>query len=190
MRQTLLARLKARRHNRQPLLHTHILRCGGAQLLLKFSYSHLGAVGKGKDVPADYRDSLLRPVPWLDSFDIDGDVLDVEHKWLIEAFNHACQQTAQSASLGRKAVAELDVIGLLAAHFANEEQLFDSLDYPDSALHRREHDHIRWLSTPLMTAIDDHSFAHSLIQSRTFLVEHLIRHDLGFKSHLLHRDGK
>ncbi|MGE4278861.1 MAG: hemerythrin domain-containing protein [Magnetospirillum sp.] len=141
-------------------------------------------------MPANYRDSLLRPVPWLESFDIDGDVMDVEHKWLIEAFNHACLQTAQSATLGRQAVADCDIIGLLATHFANEEELFDSLDYPDGALHRREHDHIRWLSTPLMATCDDHTFVRSLIQSRTFLVEHLIRHDLGFKTHLLHRDGK
>jgi len=121
-------------------------------------------------VAANYHDSLLRPVPWLDSFGIDGDVLDVEHKWLIEAFNHA---------------------GLEATHFANEERLFDQLDYADNALQRQEHDHIRSLSAPMFSsADDDHSFIQGLVQARTGLVEHLIRHDLGFKTHLMHRDGK
>lgn len=147
-------------------------------------------MGKGKEVAANYRDSLLRPIPWLESFDIDGNVLDVEHKWLIEAFNHACLETAQCPSRGRQAVADFDIIGLLAKHFADEEHLFDQLDYPDGIQHRREHDHIRWLCTPLVTAPDDDIFAHSLVQARTGLVEHLIRHDLGFKTHLLHRDGK
>jgi len=142
-------------------------------------------------VAANYRDSLLRPVPWLDSFGIDGDVLDVEHKWLIEAFNHACLEAAKSPSCGRQAVTDFDIAGLMATHFANEERLFDQLDYADNALHRQEHDHIRSLSAPMFSsADDDHSFIQGLVQARTGLVEHLIRHDLGFKTHLMHRDGK
>lgn len=146
---------------------------------------------KGKDVAATFRDSLTRPIPWLDAFDIDSGVLDVEHKWLIEALNHACLETAHCPSRGRKAVAELDIPGLIATHFTNEERLFDQLDYADSTQHRQEHDRIRRLSAPLLGSdTDDSVFAQGLLQARTGLVEHLIRHDLGFKSHLLYQYGK
>lgn len=137
-----------------------------------------------------YKDSLLRPVPWLMSFGIDEGLIDAEHRSMIGLYNELCATAAADPSHARHKLAQEDVAALLAHHFATEERVFDEIDFPDSYLHRREHDHLRRLVSPLFFAPHEAQFVDALLHARTGLVEHIIRHDLGFKSHLLYRDGR
>ncbi|MFA6022015.1 MAG: hypothetical protein WC722_17275 [Rhodospirillales bacterium] len=137
-----------------------------------------------------YKDSLLRPVPWLMAFGIDEGQIDAEHNSRINLCNELCFAAAADPSHARHKLAQEDVTALLAHHFITEERVFDDIDFPDSYLHRREHDHLRRLVPPLFSAPHEAQFISALLHVRTGLVEHIIRHDLGFKSHLLHRDGR
>ncbi|MBR9970985.1 hemerythrin family protein [Magnetospirillum sp. J10] len=132
----------------------------------------------------------MRPVPWLVSFGIDEGQIDAEHRSMINLCNELCFAAATDPSQARHKLAQEDVAALLAHHFSTEERVFDDIAFPDSHLHRREHDHLRRLVSPLLSAPHETQFLGALLHARTGLVEHIIRHDLGFKSHLLHRDGR
>lgn len=134
-------------------------------------------------------DSLLRPIPWLQSFGIDDAMIDREHLGLIRLCNEICAQAAQDTGTAHERLMREDMAGQLALHFAHEERILDEIGFTDAFLHRREHDHIRGLTTPLYSQRLESSFARALLQARTGLVEHIIRHDLGFKSHLMDRAG-
>ena len=137
------------------------------------------------------RDSLLRPIPWLASFNIDEGQIDAEHRDLIGALNDACAVAGRRPQALELRLGELDLGGMLLSHFATEESLFSHIAYPDALSHRREHDHLRWLFTPLLSAAGQRGgLAPVLHRARTALVEHMIRHDLGYKSHYLYRAGR
>lgn len=139
---------------------------------------------------AVYRDSLLRPVPWLAAFAIDEADIDYEHRSMIDLCNELCSLTAFDSGSARQRMLDEDVTAILTHHFGTEERVFDEIGYPETHGHRQEHNHLRWLVTPLYAAAHDQGFAQSLLKVRTGLVEHIIRHDLGFKSHLLDRNGR
>ena len=142
-------------------------------------------------MPAIYHDSLLRPVPWLDSFGIDDGQVDAEHRLMIALYNEVCSAAVVCPGRARERLLREDATGQMALHFATEERIFDEIGFRDGFLHRREHDHVRLLMTPLLlTTTHDQDFVRTLLHLRTGLVEHIIRHDLGFKSHLLDRDGR
>jgi hemerythrin len=141
-------------------------------------------------VSAVYRDSLLRPVPWLASFAIDEADIDSEHRSMIDLCNELCCLTAFDSASARQRLLDEDVVAMMTHHFNTEEKVFDDIGYPETHGHRQEHNHLRWLITPLYVSAHDNGFAQSLLKVRTGLVEHIIRHDLGYKSHLLDRNGR
>lgn len=139
---------------------------------------------------AVYRDSLLRPVPWLAAFAIDEAGIDLEHRSMIVLCNELCSLTAIDSASARQRLLDEDMAAIVAHHFDTEEQVFDDIGYAETHFHRREHSHLRWLITPLYVPAHDNGFAQALLKVRTGLVEHIIRHDLGYKSHLLDRNGR
>ncbi|KAF0223952.1 MAG: hypothetical protein FD176_1550 [Rhodospirillaceae bacterium] len=137
-----------------------------------------------------YRDSLLRPVPWLAAFAIDEADIDAEHRSMIDMYNELCSLTVLDSASARQRLLDEDVAAVMAYHFNTEERVFDDIGYPETHFHRQEHNHLRWLITPLYVSPHDNGFAQALLKVRTGLVEHIIRHDLGYKSHLLDRNGR
>lgn len=141
-------------------------------------------------MPAIYQDSLMRPVPWLAAFGIDDGQIDAEHRDIIALYNDICIDTAGSALRGLERVMQEDAIGRLTLHFDTEERIFEQIDFRDAVSHRREHNRIRKRLAPLAFDLDALSFTRLLLNLRTGLVEHIIRHDLGFKSPLLAFAGR
>ena len=147
----------------------------------------MSAIGS---VSTSLSDSLLRPIPWLMSFAIDEDMIDREHQHLISLINEICALAARHGAEAQERLMREDAAGLLDSHFAHEERILDDIGFSDLLSHQREHDHIRTLIAPLYSQQHDLGLARALLSARTGLVEHIIRHDLGFKSHLLDRDGR
>lgn len=139
---------------------------------------------------ATIQDSLLRPVPWLQSFGIDEGMIDAEHRRLVALYNQVCRDAAICPGRARERLIQEDAAGQISLHFATEESLLSHIDFPETIVHRRQHDAIRAQLSPLSALADEMEFIRALLQCRTDMIEHMIRHDLGFKSHLLYRDGR
>ncbi|MCU1203810.1 bacteriohemerythrin [Stenotrophomonas maltophilia] len=76
---------------------------------------------------------------WQDDLNIGIDVIDQQHRRIIEMLNHL--QVAQS-SLQRAAVGEVidEVVDYTMSHFAFEEELMEEAGYPFCAAHKRVHE--------------------------------------------------
>lgn len=76
---------------------------------------------------------------WQDDLNIGIDVIDNQHKRIVEMLNHlhAAQQ-----SLQQLAVAEVidELVDYTMSHFAFEEELMEEAGYPFCAAHKRVHD--------------------------------------------------
>ena len=76
---------------------------------------------------------------WQDDLNIGIDVIDQQHRRIIEMLNHV--HVAQ-ASMQRAAVGEVidEVVDYTMSHFAFEEELMEEAGYPFCAAHKRVHE--------------------------------------------------
>lgn len=76
---------------------------------------------------------------WQDDLNIGIDVIDQQHRRIIEMLNHL--HVAQ-ASMQRAAVGEVidEVVDYTLSHFAFEEELMEEAGYPFCAAHKRVHE--------------------------------------------------
>ena len=76
---------------------------------------------------------------WQDDLNIGIDVIDQQHRRIIEMLNHL--HVAQ-ASMQRAAVGEVidEVVDYTMSHFAFEEELMEEAGYPFCAAHKRVHE--------------------------------------------------
>lgn len=121
-------------------------------------------------------------LPWLDSFHVGDDRIDEEHRALIDSANDLCAlaQRQPPANLLRGAAREL--IAIVEAHFVSEEALFPTIGYTERQAHVREHVAIHRALVDLMLGERDLEPQVAVATARLVLVEHIIRHDLRFKT--------
>lgn len=124
----------------------------------------------------------LHTLPWLASFDVGDNRIDGEHRALIDCANDLCALagTRPPAHLLRAAAREL--IALVEAHFESEETLFPAIGYTERQSHVREHLAIRDGLHRLLLGEAKMAPPEAAATVRLMLVEHLLRHDLGFKT--------
>lgn len=135
------------------------------------------------------RDGLTgRTMPWLNSFHCGDHMIDAEHRQLIEACNDLCRLTENGADRAEAADAIDDLIATVNAHFASEEALFLRIDFPGESGHTREHRDISATMAELLTG-GEMSLAQAAAIVRMLVVEHIIRHDLSFKTFILDAAG-
>jgi hemerythrin len=90
-------------------------------------------------------DPMTRLLAWHDEWSLDIDVLDMEHRALIEHLADICHRFGPAASPRRSgdAFALIDALSDLGEavreHFKREEELMQAVDYEDIAEHRTEH---------------------------------------------------
>lgn len=122
------------------------------------------------------------PLPWLASF-ATGDLrIDGEHQALIEVVNDLCTLARRTPSASDMRDAARELIAVVEAHFESEERLFPAIAYPAHRAHVREH-------LSILAALDclllrDATMAPPVAAAtaRLLLIEHLLRHDLSFKT--------
>lgn len=129
----------------------------------------------------------LHALPWLESFAVGHEALDEEHQDLLASCNDLC---ALALAEPDSAVVRRAASGLIAkveCHFAREEAVFPLINYDRRLSHMREHlAVINNLQKLLFGSMDVVVAANS---SRLVLVEHILRHDLQFKTWVLHAKG-
>lgn len=77
---------------------------------------------------------------WNDKMSVGVSMLDTDHKKLVEMLNElydAVQNGKGKDSLGNILDGLIDYTKI---HFAHEEKLFAQTNYPESAVHKKEHD--------------------------------------------------
>lgn len=125
---------------------------------------------------------LPHALPWLASFDVGDARIDDEHRALIDGANDLCRLAADGAADDLRQAAAHALITLVEAHFESEEALFPAIGYTDRHDHVCEHAAIRMALAELLIGTSDMAPAEAAATARLMLVEHLLRHDLGFKT--------
>lgn len=123
-----------------------------------------------------------RPMPWLDCFRIDDSYIDDQHRALLESCNTLCALASRGAEWPQAATMAGELMAIVETHFASEEALFPVIRFPRQNEHRREHDAIRKTLSGLLGGEAMVDLRISAATARMILVEHIIRHDLGFKT--------
>lgn len=136
------------------------------------------------------REGLIRAVPWLQSFRIDDGSIDDDHRTLICILNQLCDVAATDIHTGHALLRDWDLAAMIDAHFQAEEAVMATSQFPDLFWHQRAHDAMRVTCAGLTTMPVDANFLERLSQARTVMVEHIIRYDLAFKSHLQYYSGR
>lgn len=122
---------------------------------------------------------------WDDKFNIGHDLIDAQHKELIDNFNlfvAACKTSKGKESLG-KTVDFLE--GYVAMHFAAEEKLMRNSDYPDIDSHLALHDEFRTRFSEMKAELSQNGASISLIiEMNEFLLRWFILHIKGVDANL------
>ncbi|MCR6631603.1 MAG: hemerythrin domain-containing protein [Magnetospirillum sp.] len=122
------------------------------------------------------------PLPWLDSFEVGNERIDGEHRALMDAANDLCALALHQTDPRVLRGAGRELIAIVEAHFTSEESLFPAIGYTGMLSHVREHLSIMESLNSLLLA-DNHLDAPMAAgTARLLLLEHIIRHDLGFKT--------
>lgn len=121
-------------------------------------------------------------LPWLDSFAVGDSRIDGEHRALIEVASDLCSLAASNASAKVLRGMARELIAVVEAHFESEEGLFPTIAFPEQRAHVREHISILAALNVLLLRDGPATPVVAAATARLMLVEHMIRHDLGFKT--------
>lgn len=131
-----------------------------------------------------YSPSIVFPhsLPWLASFDIGDARIDGEHRALIEVANDLCALavTKPPAKVLRGSAREL--IAVVEAHFESEESLLPTIAFPEQRAHVREHISVLAALNVLLLRDGPATPEVAAATARLLLMDHIVRHDLGFKT--------
>lgn len=122
------------------------------------------------------------PLRWLASFDVGDSRIDGEHRALIELANDLCALAATEAPAKVLRGAARELIAVVEAHFESEEGLFPTIAFPEQRAHVREHISILAALNVLLLRDGPLPATVAAVTARLLLIEHIVRHDLEFKT--------
>ena len=117
--------------------------------------------------------AVPEPYTWDESFRVDYDNIDTEHKSIFKAIADCAAAPADADKLK-------SLVSVVGTHFATEEAMFDKANYADKAAHKTAHDEflgkIKDLKAPCDTA--------TVTFAKTWLVNHIKGIDFKYKGKL------
>jgi hemerythrin-like metal-binding protein len=136
-------------------------------------------------------DSPNNPMPWrlqwCQELSVDIPEIDAEHRHFIDLINALNEAIAERMSLSEVRKRMQDVLDDAMAHFAHEERLFIEWNYPEAALHAREHAAATDIFMAIMKRIeeseDEAEWAEVGLQVRQLLVGHLVNEDMKYRDY-------
>lgn len=134
-------------------------------------------------------------IRWLDAFTMDVPELDDDHRQLIEDAE-SLPQFIRDVRPWSEIVANVDLMAdRCRAHFRREEQILERDHYPRYEFHRQEHARIEREIADIVARVRSNgepspAMIEAALYFRGMLIDHLLRFDLGYKSHLLYVRGK
>jgi hemerythrin len=145
-------------------------------------------------------DPMTRPLSWHDEWSLNVDVLDTEHRALIEKLSEICDRFGPEACAGRSGntsalIAALTELGdAVREHFRREEELMQTVDYEGIAEHATEHallmaeyaDLVRHWGAENIQVLDDDARTSIL----DWILDHILGADRDFAKALLEYDDQ
>ncbi|PWC49318.1 bacteriohemerythrin [Azospirillum sp. TSA6c] len=138
-------------------------------------------------------------MPWTDALAVGEEGIDTDHMILIALMNEAAALAGRAGRSGgdRRASARAlgEAVGRLLAytalHFEQEERLMEQCGYPDTRVHKAQHEALRSRADDLRRRLDaGDSVADELLALvREWLFEHIQRADKRIGEHLAARNG-
>ena len=130
-------------------------------------------------------------IRWRDSLSIDCGPIDADHKYLIDLINMFL--IASEYASNNKEITE--ILGKLKIytniHFKREEALQKACNYPDYNNHKQEHSNLIRKLDDIIEGVNNNSSIQSeekFLETRkfliTWLIKHVIGHDLGMKDYV------
>lgn len=136
----------------------------------------------------------LEYVRWMEILETGEPAIDADHRQLVDEVNSLITLANQDDSREQIILGTSLMIGHLEEHFAREETIMRQQNFPRLDAHIRQHQRIK---AELDKALSEACQApatpachHALLERVHFIIlDVLIRHDLDYKSHLLHQSG-
>lgn len=133
----------------------------------------------------------LAHVPWLPVLEMAHPEIDHEHQVLLEDLNAILAIFARRGAWPDLIAAVMTLRDRCAEHFRNEDRLFRAMRFPGADRHRRSHRRIVAEINGVIAALETveapaQADWDRALSVRGLLVDHLLREDLAYKSHLMH----
>jgi hemerythrin len=123
-------------------------------------------------------------VEWTDALSVGIDVIDDDHKGLINIINRVLEAEREGGSV-KWALGEL--AGYASSHFAREEKMMAAANYPELAAHKKAHKaFVEWLRSLRTVYGADPGAEYYLAESmreylQTWLTNHIMKVDADYK---------
>ena len=135
--------------------------------------------------------TLIQSIEWTSDLDVGIEEINDEHKHLIGLAN----QVLGACYVGQGGAIIADVVDQLIDytryHFDREIDILEKYDYPDLAMHRREHDDLIKRVLQIKARIDDEKADEISLETMLFLqdwlINHVMEHDRDYGAFLRQR---
>jgi hemerythrin len=116
---------------------------------------------------------------WEDRMSVGVREIDAEHRHLVDMLNQLFD--AMQRGEGRDKLGEIldGLVEYTDAHFKHEEFLFDKTEYPDSEMHKKEHNNLRKQVIEIQKKYKSGEYDTLTIETLTFLKNWLVNHTTG-----------
>lgn len=142
-------------------------------------------------------DRIQKPIrlEWIEVFETGNTEIDVLHRKLIHDCNRLLLLVDNGAGWPRVVAEARRFLEHCVEHFRAEETLLECTKFPRCAEHIAEHRRLEHEMRALVTRMEqvDGSLKVHRVLPRSLgpaLIELMIRHDLDYRSHLLHLQGR
>lgn len=139
--------------------------------------------------------AAIPELPWLPVLETGVVTIDREHRRLIDDANALQALLAAGAAWSRIVARARKMRDACIDHFRDEEALLAREAYGDAAAHMAEHRRVEAELRHVVALMESTAAPGPLRcelawSMRTILIDHLLRFDLKYKSHLLYRRGR
>ncbi|HWA49632.1 MAG TPA: hemerythrin domain-containing protein [Dongiaceae bacterium] len=153
--------------------------------------SHAKKAAQSRAPAMPQGDAALAHMPWLPILETGHQEIDQEHQVLLEAINVILAIFARRGAWPELIAAVVTLRDRCAEHFRNEDRLFRAMRFPGADRHRRSHRRILAEINGVIAALETvdapaQADWDRALSVRGLLVDHLLREDLAYKSHLMH----
>lgn len=129
--------------------------------------------------------------PWLGFLEIDNDIIDREHREAVDEGNLLSRLIEERRDWPQLLAVLRQGRARSARHFATEDRILEQSGYPESACHHRAHGRILAAYDGILAELEAVSAPQPrhwqrAMAPRDLLVDHCLKDDLRFKSHLMH----
>ncbi len=136
------------------------------------------------------RISSIDYVVWQEGYSVGIRALDDDHKRLLYLINNLCTAAHYRTDMAFERQALNEVIDYTKTHFAREENLLQSHQYPDFAAHKQQHEVMIAKVNELAQRYErdrDGTIDELLKYLREWLVQHILGTDHKYRAHLTAR---